>query len=142
MAKTIFDHLKSLTINKSITWESLTEEDKKSFSVFMINRYLSMNMKLISDINVLQFHSHNLESKYVYKLYQWLLPKKNLFFKYIKGDRAKEYNENVVEYLVKYYECSKSEAIEYYFILTTEQITSILKMYGLDDKVIKKWSKK
>ena len=64
-----------------------------------------------------------------------------MFLKYIKGDRQK-YNTEMVEYLTKYYLCSTTEAQEYYDILTEQQLAHILKLYGVDDKLIKKWSKK
>ena len=38
-AKNIFDHLKGVTLRKT-KWEDLSEEDKKSWSNYMISRII------------------------------------------------------------------------------------------------------
>ena len=52
-AKTLFEHLSGIREKKE-SWESLSEMDKKSFTPFMINRWLSMNMDLLPIVNELQ----------------------------------------------------------------------------------------
>jgi len=44
-AKSLFDHLSGIT-DKKVKWDSLSELDHKSFSPYMINRFL-MNFKSI-----------------------------------------------------------------------------------------------
>ena len=61
--------------------------------------------------------------------------------KYIKGKKESKYNENVLKYLSKYYEVSQREVIGYLDILTKDEITEIIKKYGIEDKEIKKWLK-
>ena len=41
-AKTIFQHLSGIK-EKKVEWNSLSDMDKKTFSPFIINRWLSMN---------------------------------------------------------------------------------------------------
>ena len=68
-AKSIFDHLSGIK-EKKVSWESLNEMDKKSFSPFIINRWLSMNMDLLPIVNILQKYTIGLLSaKDTYKVY-------------------------------------------------------------------------
>ena len=50
---TIFDWLKEVSYNKS-PWDSFSNEQKKSFEPYMINRFLSMNKEYIELINYIQ----------------------------------------------------------------------------------------
>lgn len=141
--KSLFDHLNGITFNKT-KWESLSDSDKKSFSSYMINRFLSMNSGLTEIINEFQKYTINvLSTREVYKLYLDILPKEKMFFKYIKGDKEEKYPDKLIELVSKYYECSHKESIEYLDILTKKddlknQLKSLLQGYGLDDKEIKK----
>lgn len=78
-AKSIFDHLSGIK-EKKVAWESLSEMDKKSFSPFIINRWLSMNMDLLPIVNILQKYTIGLlSSRDVYKVYLDFLPKQKNF---------------------------------------------------------------
>ena len=50
---TIFDHIAGITSRKK-EWSSLSDVDKKSFSPYIINRWLSMHPDLIETIDLLQ----------------------------------------------------------------------------------------
>ena len=107
-AKTIFQHLSGIKEKKQ-SWESLSEMDKKSFSPFIINRWLSMNMDLLPVINELQQYTiGTLRPKEVYKLYLDFLPKKKTFDKYIKGKKSDKYNKEMLGYLSQWYGVSQS----------------------------------
>lgn len=142
-SKSLFDHLNGITALKT-KWENLSEADRKTFSVYMINRFLSMNSGLTELIDDLQKYTINvLSPREAYKLYSDLLPKEKMFFKYVKGDKEEKYLEKLVNLVSKYYECSNKEAVEYIDILMKKeelkaQLISILKAYGLEDKEIKK----
>jgi len=72
-AKTLFDHLSGLKENKT-KWESLSDVDKKSFSVYLINRYLSMNFEFIDLVNEVQrFTNGQMGAREVYKVYYDLM---------------------------------------------------------------------
>lgn len=141
--KSLFDHLNGITASKT-KWENLSEADRKTFSVYMVNRFLSMNSGLTELVNELQKYTINvLSPREVYKLYCDILPKEKMFFKYIKGDKEEKYPDKLVKMVSKYYECSNKEAIEYLDIFTSEddlkaQLKVLLQGYGLDDKEIKK----
>lgn len=137
-AKTIFEHLSGIK-EKKVAWESLSEMDKKSFSPFIINRWLSMNLDLLPIINILQKYTIEiLKEREVYKLYLDFLPKEKTFDKYIKGKKEGKYNKELLEYLSKWYGVSQREVIDYLELLPKEDTIKILMKYGLTEKEAKK----
>ena len=102
-AKSIFEHLSGIK-EKKTSWESLTDMDKKSFSPFIINRWLSMNMDLLPIVNILQKYTIGLLSaRDTYKVYLDFLPNKKTFDKYIKGKSDGKYNKDMLKYLSTWY---------------------------------------
>ena len=137
-ARTIFEHLSGIKEKKE-SWESLSEMDKKSFTPFIINRWLSMNLELLPIINILQKYTIGvLSPKEVYKLYLDFLPKQKTFDKYIKGKKEGKYNTELLQYLSNWYGVSHREVEDYLEILSKEQVIEILMKYGLTDKESKK----
>lgn len=140
-AKTIFEHLSGIK-EKKVNWDSLSDMDKKSFSPFIINRWLSMNMHHIDLINELQKYTiGQLSPRDVYKLYLDVLPKKKTFDKYVKAKGKSKYNENVLDYLSTYFEVSKREVKDYLEMLSKDEVIQIISKFGIDKKEIKKWLK-
>ena len=139
---TIFDHLANITWKKK-PWSELTELDQKSFSPYLINRWLSMNSDLIEIVDMFQQYTIGpLSKKHVYQLYLDFLPKAKMFAKYIKGKKMDKYNKDLVNIIGQHYQIPKSEAEEYITIFlsnsdTIDNLVSILKMYGKTDKEIK-----
>ena len=141
-AKTIFQHLSGIKEKKE-SWTSLSDMDKKSFSPFIINRWLSMNMDLLPIVNILQKYTIGfLSARDVYKVYLDFLPKKKTFDKYIKGSKSSKYNKDVLEYLSKWYGVSQREVTDYLEILSKDDVINILMKYGLTEKESKKLLKK
>ena len=139
--KTIFDHLAGITFKKT-KWEDLTEADKKSFSPYLINRWLSMSPQLIEIVDMFQHYTIGpLTKEHVYKLYFDVLPKGKFFSKYIKGKKSDKYNTELVSFIAKHYQIAKNEAEEYISLLDKDQLQSICKKYGKSDKEIKQWLK-
>ena len=137
----LFDHLNVIRGTKT-PWEDLSESDKKSFSVYMINRYLSMSMDYIDLINQLQKYTIGvLDAREVYKLYCDILPKDKSFIKYIKGIKDEKFNNEVIDIVKTHYLCSKQEAEEYVELLITnhtEDLKRLLSKYGKNQKEIEK----
>jgi len=131
----IFDWLKQITYEKQ-PWDSFTEEDRTSSNPYMVHRFLSMNPEYIEFVNLIQNIPYT-EKEKIYKLYLYMIPKKNMFLKYIKSTRAKT-REELLQHLASYYECSLREADEYYHMLHNDTIKGILKKQGIEDKEIKK----
>ena len=137
-AKGIFDHLSGIK-EKKVAWDSLSEMDKKSFSPFIINRWLSMNLDLLPIINILQKYTiGTLKEREVNKLYYDFLPKEKTFDKYIKGKKEAKYNKELLNHLSNWYGVSNREVEDYLEILSKEQVIEILMKYGLTDKESKK----
>jgi hypothetical protein len=136
-AKGIFDHLSGIK-EKKVAWESLSEMDKKSFSPFIINRFLSMNLELLPIINILQKYTvGTLKEREVYKLYYDFLPKEKTFDKYIKGKSEVKYNTELIQYLSMWYGVSRREVEDYLEILPKDEVIQILMKYGKTEKECK-----
>ena len=131
---TIFDWLKEITLTKR-PWESFSDEQKKEFNVFMINKYLSMSLEYVELVNYAQFIPYSEKEKY-YKIYCEFIPKKNVWLKYIKSSK-KSFNTKLTEHLATYFQCSTLEAADNADLLDKETIVSILVSMGIEDKEIK-----
>jgi len=140
--KTLFDHINHITTDQSNNyWETLSDGDKKTFSSYMVNRFLSMKMDWVDIIN--EFQQYILEPKDLYKLYINVLPKGKQWLKYIKNQNKLNYPKWLVELISNYYEIGTTEAEEYIniFYLTKRgksELLEIIKMHGIDSKLIKK----
>jgi hypothetical protein len=132
---TIFDFLKEITGNKK-AWSSFSEEDQKQFNPYMVHRYISMYEPYIDVANIAQLLPHNDKEK-IYQFYCSMIPKNNVWLKYMKGSKKKP-NETILKYVSKYYTISLGEAEEYLHLLKKEGIHSILSKSGVDEKKIKK----
>ena len=132
---TIFDWLKEITYNKS-KWESFTEEDKESFNCYMIHRFLSTNPEYIEFVNLVQTFPYTDKEK-TYNIYLYMIPKNNMFFKYIKSSTKKK-QESLLKHIANYFECSLGEAEEYIDILRESGVKSILTKLGVEEKEQKK----
>ena len=139
--KTLFDHLSGVKEGK-VKWETLSEGDKKSFSVYLANRWLSMNPEYIDLVNEVQrFTNGQLGAKEVYKVYYDFLPKKKTFDKYIKKSGGGVVSEEIISYICKYFEVSSREAEDYVELLSEGEIRDIIKKYGVKDSQIDKMYK-
>ena len=65
--KSLFDHIKEITsVQNPNYWETLSEDDKKTWSNYMVHRFLSMKMEWIEVVNELQ--KYNLKPEELDKL--------------------------------------------------------------------------
>ena len=144
MAKTLFDHLNAITYDKNPKyWDSLEDVDKKTWSNYMIIRFLSMNPDWIETIADVQPYIQNAPPKAMYLCLSGLLQKKKVFLKYMKPVSADKYENWIIELVARYYEVSQLEAEGYLEILyqsTTGKlhIKEIAEAYGTDPKQITK----
>jgi len=133
--KSFFDWIKEITVNKN-EWNSFNEDDKALFNVFMIHRALSMTPEYIDIVNYVQIIPYN-EKEKIYKIYCDMIPKKNIWSKYIKSSK-KRTPDTLLQYIAKEYTISLGEAEEYTYLLGKEGIISILTKHGVDEKEQKK----
>ena len=133
----LFKWIDELFVGKR-DWDSFSDADKKKFSPFMVNRYLSMSEDFIPSVN--HFQKYTIEvmpHKSVYQFYCNLLPKKKTFLRYLSGKKGKT-NDMVVPFIMEYFEVSKSQASEYYTLMSKDDLISLVKKFGKSDKEIKK----
>jgi hypothetical protein len=132
---TLFDWLKEITGTKK-QWSSFTEEDQKQFNPYMVHRYISMYEPYVEVTNYAQLLPHNDKEK-IYQFYCNMIPKNNVWLKYVKGSRKKT-NETLLKYISDYYTISMGEAEDYVFILKKDGLHQLLEKSGVDEKEIKK----
>jgi len=143
-SKTLFDHIKNITsVQNPNYWETLEEGDKKTWSNFMIHRFLSMNSEWIEVLSEIQPYTQTLEPKYLYLLLIGLLPKGKYYLKYIKGKKTDKYESFLIELVKQDFQCSLRQAEEYIEILYAsregrENIKYICQKYSNESKHITK----
>lgn len=142
MAKQIFDFLEDIT-SKKTKWSELSESDRKGYSPYMIQRWLSMDMDLLPLIADIQSLTVSLTPKEHFILVSDILPKKKIWLKYIssKGLKEKDWTP-VIQSMVRIMSISSNEAREYIDLLlemgNENQIESFLHQVGYSDEEIKK----
>ncbi len=140
--KSLFDHVNQVTaVQNPNYWEDISDEDKKTWSNYMVNRFLSMKSDWIDLVNEVQ--KYPLEPKELYKVYTSILPKKKQWLRYIKGDKKMDYPKWVYEIVAKDMQVSMREAVaavEIYAISTGGQseLADILLKYGTEEKEVRK----
>tara|TARA_B100000287_G_scaffold35197_1_gene32460 strand:+ start:1400 stop:1852 length:453 start_codon:yes stop_codon:yes gene_type:complete len=140
--KSLFDHIKQITdVQSPNYWAEISDEDKKTWSNYMVNRFLSMKMDWIDIVNEVQ--KYQMEPEMLYKVYTNIFPKGKQWLKYIKGDKKMKYPNWVYETVAKHLQCSMREAIdavEMYDISHGGQseLADILLKYGIEEKEIRK----
>ena len=135
---TIFNWINEILVSKK-HWNDFTEDEQKKFSPFIINRWLSMDKEFLEIVNYFQKYSiGTLEPREVYKWYCDMLPKGKRFNKYIKGKKDKKYNTELIDIMVMYFECSKSQVKDYLDLIAKNELIEILEKYGMNEKTIKR----
>jgi hypothetical protein len=143
-SKKLFDHLNAITSEQDPNYfKNLSEEDLKSWSNFMINRFLSMKPEWVEMIATLLPLTQTLEPEQMYKLYINVIPKGKYYLKYIKGKSDEKYEEFFVDLIKKDYLCSEKQAFEYIEVLYStregrEHMKYVCEKYGVDKKQITK----
>ena len=133
---TLFLWIDELFVGKR-NWDGFKDVDKKKFSPYMVNRYLSMGDDFLPFVNYFQkYTTEVMPAKSVYQFYCNLLPKKKTYLKYLTGNKYK-IDDAVYECLVKYFEVSKKQALEYYRLMNKKDLKLLLKKFGKSDKEIK-----
>ena len=140
--KSLFDHVNQVTaVQNPNYWEDISDEDKKSWSNYMVNRFLSMKPDWIDLVNEIQ--KYPLEPKQLYKFYTSILPKRKEWLRYIKGDKKMKYPKWLYEIVVKELQCSMkeaSDAVDMYEISAGGQseLADMLFKYGIEEKEVRK----
>ena len=139
--KSLFDHINQITsVQNPNYWDEISDEDKKSWSNYMVNRFLSMNADWMELVNELQ--KYNLQPKELYKLYTNILPKGKRWLKYVKGRNDMNYPEWLINVVRNNDNCSRKEAIEAVdMLMLTEggmrELGELGRKWGIEEKKIK-----
>lgn len=132
----LFDHVNAIYQNQDVHYfDTLSEEDKKAWSTWVVNRTISMNMDYVSIVNELQQYMYSLSNNDVYLFYSQILPKKKQFNKYIKKSKKTETPEWLVELVQRQYSISIAEAEDYIAILqaSPKLLTDFLEDHGIEE---------
>ena len=142
--KTLFDHIKMITSTQDPNyWDTLTEASKKTWSNYMVHRFLSMRHEWIDLISELQPYTQALDPEVLYKVYIGLIPKGRYYLKYVKGKGDSKFESWLIDLIKVDYQCSIREATDYVEILYAtlegrEHIKYVCEKYGIDPKQITK----
>jgi len=133
--KNIFEWLNEITLYKTPI-EKISENSWNSFNSWLVNKYLSMDIRYIELVNYIQTIPYD-NKQQIYSIYREMVPKSKTFLKYIKS-KNKQKQSTLVEYVAKYFECSLGEAEEYIDILREVGTRRVLYDMGVEEKEIKK----
>ena len=136
---TPFDFLK-LVHNKNVNWEDLNEDEQKAYNTFIINKALSFNSNYLDIVNKIQHHTPT--PKESFKYLQSMTNDKFRYNKWIKGQKNKPYNPQLLALLSGYFECSSKQAEDYLSVLDKKETKTLLKHIGVQESEIKKLLKK
>lgn len=129
--KNIFEWLNEITLYKTPI-EKISEDSWSSFNSWLVNKYLSMDIRYIELVNYIQTTPYD-NKQQLYNIYREMIPKAKTFFKYLKTNRKKK-NTEVIEYIAEYFQCSLGEAEEYLDILRETGARRVLYDMGVNDK--------
>jgi hypothetical protein len=133
--KDLWGWLNEITFHKTPI-EEISEESWDKWNSYMINRYVSMDIRYIDLVNYVQTIPYD-NKQQLYQIYREMIPKAKTFLKYIKTKNQKK-PATLIEYVAKHFECSLGEAEEYIDILREVGTRRVLYDMGLEDKEIKK----
>lgn len=137
--KNIFGWLDEITVKKSHP-NTFSQNSWDNWNSYLMHRWISQNPDYIDIVNYVQkINPQNKQQ--IYSIYRELIPKKKQWNKYIKNQNKSTY-QDIIKYVVKYFECSSKEADNYINILKRKGVEGILKDMGIEDKEIKKLIKK
>ncbi len=144
MARNLFDHIKGVTKEKK-KWDTLSEEDQKTWNNFIVSRWFSMEMELVEAINEFQKYSNGiLTSKDYYNLLFDALPKTSFFLKYTKKKTKIDIDPEFIEIFRQHFQVGKKVIYEYIIDLNKsnpDELISILESYGTKKEEIEKFKK-
>jgi len=139
--KTLFDHVKAIRQGKDPNYYvNLSEDDRKTFSHFMILRALSMDATIVEEMAQLYPIFDKIPSPQFYQLLVALVPKDFRFYPWIKSKHLKHKKELLV-LVAKRFGVSKHEANEYVTLLLRSEtgqaeLVNICRAFGHSEQEI------
>ncbi len=140
MAKTLFDHVNEIYQSQNKNYFSTLEDgEKRTYSNYMVNRVLSMNIHQLPLVNEIQ--KYNIPSDVHYLFFATTIPCGKQYNKYVKAAKEIKYEEWLVSLVAKHYCVSEVEAVTYleiYYEQDKPALRGLCEKYGIDTKVLKK----
>ena len=140
MAKTLFDHINEIyQSQKKNYFSGLDDGEKRTYSNYMVNRFLSMNIHQLPLVNEIQ--KYNLPSDVHYLFFATTIPRGKQYNKYVKSKNETKYEGWLVTLVSKHFTVSESEAMMYldiYYGEHKDALRSLCEGYGIDNKTLKK----
>jgi hypothetical protein len=139
--KSLFDHVKHIRqVQDPAYYVNLSEDDRKSFTHFMILRALSMDEAIVEDMAQLYQVLDKIPSPQFYQLLIALVPRSNKFYPWVKA-RVMKHDKKLLQLVAQRFEVSKWQANDYVnLLLRTEEgqieLVNICKSFGLEDKEV------
>lgn len=138
--KTLFDHVNHIQEQQSLTYFfTLTDSDKRTYSNYMVNRILSMNIHLLPLVDEIQ--QYTLDPAVHYLVYATTIPRGKQYHKYIKSRTKTSHESWIIELVARHFQVSHDEAtlyVDIYYEKNTAELRKICEAYGTDPKLIKK----
>ena len=140
MAKTLFDHINAIYLEQKKNYFSgLDDGEKRTYSNYMVNRFLSMNIHQLPLVNEIQ--KYTLPSDVHYLFFATTIPRGKQYNKYVKAAKETKYEDWLIDLVAGHYCVSQDEAKSYldtYYNDGKQALRELCEKYGVDPKVIKK----
>lgn len=141
-SKTLFNHIDAiLKYQDTDYFKNLSPEDIKTWNLYMINRFISMEYDYVTVVNMFDslINNSSMPTERVYKLYINVFPKTLYRSKYIKSEKTEKYSLELINIIKEYFSVSKKEAIEYIDLYNAmenghDEMKSIIMKYGYTEK--------
>jgi hypothetical protein len=144
MSATMIDHLNAIYTNQALDYyDTLPHDDQKTYSAYMINRFLSMNLDYVCVVNEFQEYLNEISPRESYLFFSQLVPKGKQFNRYVKSATQHQYEEWMVDHVATYFAVAKRDAVKYITIMymTVEgkaELRHICEIYQVDSKKLSK----
>jgi len=133
-AKSLFDHINQIRWDQNPAYfTTLTDADKKTWSNYMVCRFLSMQPELVEAVNDLQTYQDKLSPEHFYRLCILVVPKRKGYWAYVKS-QAEKHDKNLLALLCTHFQESERNVLEYLSILTRDELRKIVGLYGYSEK--------
>ena len=140
MAKTLFDHINEIyQSQKKNYFSTLDDGEKRTYSAYMVNRFLSMNIHQLPLVNEVQKYTIPNEAHYLF--FATTIPRGKQYNKYVKAAKETKYEDWLIDLVAGHYCVSQDEAKSYldiYYNDGKQALRELCEKYGVDPKVIKK----
>lgn len=141
-SKSLFDHINEVRVGKNPKYfETLSEADKKSWSNYMVCRFLSMQSELVEFVHDIQKYSGILSPKDFYKMLIDYVPSGRAYVPYVKS-ASEKHSKEILLLLSIHFQDSERNVSEYVKILSDDDVSGIIKKYGYSQDQIEEMMKK